>query len=493
MPEEIGSLFGHWPESALAAGDLRPIREGLAKLPHADNVKPGQQISLAEVYTPPSHRSALDPERTLVVGNRGMGKSFWAHALENQEIRERAVMVYRQPRLRDTTAVIGFDGSDRAHPIAPNRDEIAAARTKGIDAEDIWRTVLIRAVESSRGRLSTEGFIQKAMHIGDNRVDYASLLTRFDDQLAGENKLVLVMFDALDRLGDNWSETRDLTRGLLRRALAARSYRAIRFKLFIRSDQFADNELFNFPDASKIKNDRVDLEWPFEELYGLLFHYLERDAARDCFRALKQSCGIEESHDGTRLLNSDVQKCLVDRIAGEHMGASAKRGRVYSWVPQHLADAKGETAPRTFLTAWREAAYHGALPRDGRAVDHLGINEGVRRASKDRLAELKDDYDWISEVLEPLRDDLVPMEKRHLEQQWTAAGTIRMLRKRGEGNAKAMPIALTTESMDALLETLQAIGVFEVRSNGKINVPDIFRVEAGIKRKGGVKPPVRRG
>jgi hypothetical protein len=301
------------------------------------------------------------------------------------------------------------------------------------------------------------------------------------------------MFDALDVLGDNWNETRTLTRGLLRRALAARSYRAIRFKLFMRSDQFADSELFNFPDASKIKNDCVDLEWPFEQLYGLLFHHLEKDEAGICFQALKRSYGIDEDSDPGRLLDPDLQKRLVDRIAGEHMGASAKRGRVYSWVPQHLADANGETSPRTFLTAWREAARHGAPPRDGRAVDHVGINEGVRRASKDRLAELKDYYGWISEVLEPLRDELVPMERQHLEERWAAAGTIRMLKKRGEEDAKAMPIAFTTGSVDALLETLQAIGVFEVRSNGKINVPDIFRVEAGIKRKGGVKPPVRRG
>jgi hypothetical protein len=31
----------------------------------------------------------------------------------------------------------------------------------------------------------------------------------------------------------------------------------------------------------------------------------------------------------------------------------------------------------------------------------------------------------------------------------------------------------------------------ETRSTGKIDVPDIFRVEARIKRKGGVKPPLR--
>jgi hypothetical protein len=217
----------------------RREKSRLAELPRANNVKPGQQITLAEVYTPPSHRSALDPDRTLVVGNRGMGKSFWAHALQNSEIRDRAEKVYRQPRLRDTSAVIGFDGSERTQPIAPNRDEIADARQMGIDPEDIWRTVLRRAVNHEIGPPSRDRFIQQALRISKSRADYANELTEIDDQLAAQGTLVLIMFDALDVLGDNWDETRNLTRGLLRRALAARSYRSIRLKLFMRSDQFA--------------------------------------------------------------------------------------------------------------------------------------------------------------------------------------------------------------------------------------------------------------
>jgi hypothetical protein len=190
MPEKIGSPFGasHSAQRALPSEDFHPIRNGLAELPRANNVKPGQEISLDEVYTPPSHRSALDPDRTLVVGNRGMGKSFWAHALQNPDIRQRVEKVYRQPRLRDTSAVIGFDGSERTHPIAPNRDEIADARKVGIDSEDIWRTVLSRAVDHAIGRPSTDGFIKQALLIKQNRSDYASVLTQADDQLAPEPK-----------------------------------------------------------------------------------------------------------------------------------------------------------------------------------------------------------------------------------------------------------------------------------------------------------------
>jgi len=45
------------------------------------------------------------------------------------------------------------------------------------------------------------------------------------------------------------------------------------------------------------------------------------------------------------------------------------------------------------------------------------------------------------------------------------------------------------DNQDALLRTMTSIAVMEVRANGKINVPDIFRVEAGILRRGGVAVP----
>jgi hypothetical protein len=38
---------------------------------------------------------------------------------------------------------------------------------------------------------------------------------------------------------------------------------------------------------------------------------------------------------------------------------------------------------------------------------------------------------------------------------------------------------------------MKNVAVMEERTNGKINVPDIFRVEAEILRKGGVAVPKR--
>src|SRR5690606_28643499 len=111
------------------------------------------------------------------------------------------------------------------------------------------------------------------------------------------------------------------------------------------------------------------------------------------------------------------QDALITTSAGEYMGGHKKRGRVYTWVPLHLGDADNNCSPRTFLTAWKTAALHLPHPSD-RSVDHLGLIEGVRHASRTRLAELREDYPWIDAALEPLRRQFVPIAKEELFDLW---------------------------------------------------------------------------
>jgi hypothetical protein len=60
------------------------------------------------------------------------------------------------------------------------------------------------------------------------------------------------------------------------------------------------------------------------------------------------------------------------------------------------------------------------------------------------------------------------------------------------GEVSKTPAGLTdSQEFEALLEAMKAVAVMDERSNGKINVPDIYRVEAGILRKGGVAVPRR--
>jgi len=60
-------------------------------------------------------------------------------------------------------------------------------------------------------------------------------------------------------------------RGLLQVLLEFRSYQRIRPKAFVRPDHLEDTTIADFADSSKVLNQKVELRWPRNELYGLLW------------------------------------------------------------------------------------------------------------------------------------------------------------------------------------------------------------------------------
>ncbi len=192
----------------------------------------------------------------------------------------------------------------------------------------------------------------------------------------------------------------------------------------------------------------------------------------------------------------ETQQKIFDVIAGPCIGSSKKRGATYTWIPAHIADAQGEVSPRSFLKVLKTAADHVPIPVDT-AIDFSGIQEGVREASENRLSELQEDYPWVSMTLDPLRRLLVPCDREEIYSRWHEAKVVENILRRFEGTSSPLSLGELHHlggyfSFDLLVENLSEIGVIEVRPNGKLNVPDIFRVNAGILRKGGITPQQRR-
>ncbi|UIJ44515.1 hypothetical protein LZK98_15810 [Sphingomonas cannabina] len=477
--------------------DFAVLRDAIAAFDPSPRVEPNATISVEEAFLPAGHRGVLDLRRQLVVGNRGMGKSFWTHALLSGDLRSRLAEVYKHPQLANADVVIGFNGSSKESPTAPTVDEITSLYAGGCDPDLIWRAVMIRIASRAlpgKHSGSLDGIIAS---LGTDPNLYSRILSQADDESARTGKTLLVVFDALDRLGRDWESIRQLTRALLALAVGLQSFRAIRAKIFMRVDQFADQELFRFPDSSKIKNDHVDLFWRPAELYGLLLFELLRDPQAS--GPLKELAEREDAiaalpNTGAQIWSSEeTQARIINGLAGEFMGSNKKRGRVYSWLPLHLSDAAQTCSPRIFLTAWKKAAEHYPAPA-GRAVDHLGLQEGVRQASSSRLEELYEDYPWIQPALEALRRQFVPMEREQLFELWASERVVDRIREKAASDESRTPVKfLAGDEPSALLSSMRDVAVMEERANGKINVPDIYRVEAAILRKGGVAVPKRRG
>lgn len=478
------------------------IRQAMAEFDLAPHIAPNTAIAPEQVFFPSGHRGVLDLNRPLVVGNRGVGKSFWTHALSNTELRNKLADRYSLAQLKSTHVKIGFNGSDLQGELTPTVDEVAHLATLANNPDLVWKAVLLRIATSmtSEADMSLEAALNK---LQSDSTYYSVVLSQLDRKLAEKQECLLIVFDALDRLAQDWQSIRQLSRALLRLAIGLQSFRSIRAKIFIRVDQFSDPELFKFPDSSKIKNDHVNLVWKSEELYGLLlFEILRVSSAQSQLTAVAKSLKATAALplNGVDVGNHlEAQRLLIEALAGEFMGSDKKRGHVYTWVPLHLSDAASTCSPRTFLTAWNKAALHTPAPEQ-RAVDHLGLQEGVRLASNVRLNELYEDYDWIRPSLQALKQQFVPMPREQLFELWEQGQVLNAIANSENAQIQKIPANLSevgnsltnVGSHDALLRAMETVAVLEVRGNGKIDVPDIFRVDAGILRRGGVAVPKRK-
>jgi hypothetical protein len=473
--------------------DLTSIRDALAALrpgsAHQASVAPDPNI----IFAPTTHANALDPERALVIGNRGVGKSFWSAVLVNSLTRRKIAEVFPRLRLDRVEAVLGFhedagkdEGPSPSPAILQNLMSLAAK-----EPEQIWRAVLLKALEP-RLKVKLPASLRDIVAWASDNIEQAEAVLRDADRyFLGAGRTFLIIFDALDRLGRDWNSISVLSEGILRFALDVRGFRAIRAKIFMRTDQANDDSLFRFADASKIRADSVKLVWQRIELFGLLYNELL--AEEEARRALLNIAGEVARGDLVeRLLNeTKFQERVFYEVAGEYMGAGAKRGRTYSWLYDHLADAFGETSPRSFLTALERAANHGPAPVDT-AIDHYGIRAGVQDASEVRVTQLKEDYDWIDSVLRPLEGLEVPCDPTVFKKRWRERRTVPEVTVNSQRSHKLLPLELERGRSDpegSLLSALRNIGVVEFRAENRINMPDIFRVAARIKRRGGVRPP----
>jgi hypothetical protein len=156
----------------------------------------------------------------------------------------------------------------------------------------------------------------------------------------------------------------------------------------------------------------------------------------------------------------------------------------------HLSDAFGQVSPRTFLVAVRAAA-ENAPNLEGKVIDPKGIQIGLQVASERRVEQLQEDFFWIREALEPLADLQVPCEEKAIYDRWRTAKTIALIEETSKNGKLLAPLEFESTggvSTRSLLNAMRRLGVAEKRPDGRINVPDIYRVAAKLLRKGGVRP-----
>nr|WP_145483609.1 MULTISPECIES: hypothetical protein [Streptomyces] len=460
----------------------------------ADTVEP----TLLSLFTPDSHRLALHMDTTVVRGGRGVGKTFWYRTLLDDQLREVAAEEYRIDRLRRLKVHPGY-GTRIAPQLYPSPNLLRSLLDGGVTPYDLWNTVLLVALgqpEIQQPMQWPERIQWVRMHPEERDLTIAEA----DRQALDEKATHLILFDALEHLHRDRGQADRLVAGILQLALEMRlGTRNIRCKIFIRPDMF-DGALLHFPDASKLTANAASLKWTTTNLYGLFFHYLGNydTEGAERFRSLQD--GWTEHTHGRHLLppallgDQGTQADMFSRLAGAYMGANFRKGITYTWLPNHLMDGVEQVSPRSFLNALGMAVNetrsdYAAHPY---AIHHEGIRRGVQSASRTRVGEIREDMPWVHTAIAPLNGQQVPIDQNLLLGRWTEADlTAQLQRESARASASGNGAEVRTgprypDDYLRLIDELIALGVMRRRKDGRIDLPDVYRIAFSIGRKGGV-------
>jgi hypothetical protein len=349
----------------------------------------------------------------------------------------------------------------------PSKDVFARLLNRGQKSRLIWKTVVAWSVSQlvaqlglAMGTEGVDGTRIPQVEIGLPGIDswadrvawvianpeaVDSLLQQFDAALQAIERDSIWVFDALDDAADDPTTFYTLVEGLCQLALELRSFRHLRAKVFLRSDQFEDRRVGRFPDAAKLRASTASLRWLTTELYGLLWQLLGNHPLRGAEYRQDLYLTIYEHKLKGRGLSKDeqreilqlsqaafwtlpheaqfegaIQERLFHRLTGPYMGENARKGFPYRWLPTHLADAHGYISPRSFITALSTAARHTAEHfRDHEYAIHFrSLHAGVHEASRIRVGEIAE-HPWIQPLMAALAGTVrVPFVFVDAESRW---------------------------------------------------------------------------
>ncbi|ABZ85583.1 hypothetical protein HM1_3078 [Heliomicrobium modesticaldum Ice1] len=463
------------------------------------------------------HRRALDPDTLLILGGRGTGKTELFRLLTSSVRRSALGSVMKSralPDLEQTNWIAGFGNTKQREKKFPTPDSIEQF---SIDADRLdWRAFwiglmigsLLQMEEEQQEKVGLSAILRsdrlpnQLRELLKNRLPELSLwaqsvkkqleslnglLDQLDDQLIQVDRWLFISYDQLDRLVLSYAGLAAPIRELLAFWLDRWGrWERIRPKIFLRTDLFRE-EFLAFPDASKLKAHQIRLEWSTPWLYQLLTKRLANSGSK-MYTYLKQVPSLIVSRDdelGWMPGNDEsAYQKMMTMMIGEFMGANPRKGNTFRWIPNHLQDADGRIAPRSFLKLFSLAAERELekfqpenLP-ENRLLLPLDLQGALMETSMDRIRELLEEYPWLKALQESLAGLEVPAERKVF---------IQAIRKtKWDDKKENKPPAAKPEDIFAYLMQL---GIVENRSDGRVNVPEIYLYGFQLKRRGGIKRP----
>jgi len=455
------------------------------------------------------HLRVLDPQVRVIIGDKGAGKSHLFQALKFPKGRALLSELakkqgYLTAPLERSAWLVGFETRGITFPPSDLMDSFS--RDKGPDdLRQLWLGLLVRvligeskvsaaALPAPLARVLSSPtwdlpLLVRTVQDQRNQAELFAVLDALDKKLTETDEYVFVTYDELDRVSpNNWATVRAVLQGLVQFwSVYSRRWQRIRSKIFLRRDLY-EHAALRGPDIAKIAWNPVDIFWNTGELYALLFKRLAN--ASDSWRDYLSKGRLQlEKHPtlGWRPSGQDEQDyaAIVKYMFGEYMGHDVRRGLTLRWIPNHLKDGHGRVFPRPLLMLIQEAAR--LETRDQRAKGNHKIHYTALRGALDRVSEFRvkeltdEEFPWLRTLertfqIHPFQ---VPAMRKDV---------LKVLRIDRIDWSKEKARPPETEP-NALLDYLAELGVVSFRSDGRIDVGDLYLKGLHLRRKGGVARP----
>lgn len=466
-----------------------------------------------------AHFRVLDPDVRLIIGDKGSGKTHLFRALKWEHGRAAMVQLSREKNQfaldsDKTKWLVGYDDAEKMFPPGEIITQFAEGRTPS-DLRMFWLGLLLRVLVENEliPRSALPDSLAHAVmckqwdldrliqQIDRNLSPLYSALDSLDEALRARGDFAFVSYDYLDRMtSGKWKSLKTVLEGLVHFWAYMRRLRNIRPKIFLRRDLYREVTQSG-PDIAKIASNRAELIWSIPEFYGVLFKRLLND--RDFREYLKPATSMQTNlplatmkcdklvysshpHLGIIPQVSEEQgyRPVVNRMFGEFMGKDPRKGRILTWMPNHLTDGFGRIYPRPLLLLIEEAAEREITDRKarntGRLIHYTALGYALDRVSTFRVQEVvKEEFPWIDTIRKSFEGKslLVPCEKSVFR------GVLQGIKWPNSGNRP--PETRPGYLLDYLVE----LGIFSNRPDDRIDVGDLYRKGFHLRRKGGVARP----
>ena len=487
----------------LSKNEAPKLRQALIDMSGAGLAETGDDPAMLLRFLPLSdHARIFEPESFLIIGHRGAGKTQLFRALQSREGISAVAKVAKrlhQEQVERTKWLIGYSSSGTDFPAEMVFRQFSQGKQPS-DLQVVWLGYLLSVLHRQghlpklpRGLTATvtQPSIDVPILFSNVQANLHSAFTILDDldaHLANAGEWIFVSYDELDRVSSSdWEQLATIIRGLMQFwSSSARRWRRLRPKIFLRRDLYERAAIVG-PDVSKISAQRLDLTWTVRDLYALVAK-----------RFVNQSSELVTNYFGKELPSGEQSGALgwlptaprtedyrpmVERMCGEYMGASASKGRTFSWIPTHLQDGHGQVLPRPFVRLFEKAsAIENQAPKAEwpRLLHHSALRGALDQVSLDRMEEFKEELPWIETVRKRLVSLglSVPIERQILQRELNIDWS-------GVPESDRPPLRSGYE----LVQYLGELGIFYLREDDRVDVRDIYLDGLGFKRKGGVKKP----